>query len=201
MDKNLPVVDPKDTNAIVESLLQERGDSKKARYLGYRASGFTIREALAMVGCKQRTVEHWRREDSAFASQEAQLPELRKKLGFEFANMEFLRNYRLILQRDFEVIGKSMTKDYVLTKEEAAYLLKARGSYSPQQLEIIKNFLSGQPANLGTLGTFNFTQYILSRKGGDNGGTEGEQQEEVPDIREVPGVQGQRLLSSPTGHS
>ena len=198
MDKNLPVVDPGDTNAIVESLLQERGDSKKARYLGYRASGFTIREALAMVGCKQRTVEHWRREDSAFAAQEAQLPELRKKLGFEFANMEFLRNYRLILQKDFEVIGKSMGGE-LLTKQEAAYLLKARGSYSPQQLEIIKNFLSGQPTNLGTL---NLTQFILERKGGDNGGnSQGEQQEEVSDYGEVSGVQGQRLLPSSAGRS
>jgi len=191
MDKNLPTIAADDTNAIVESLLQERGDSRKARYLGYRASGFTIREALAMVGCKQRTAEHWRREDSAFAAQEAQLPELRKKLGFEFANMEFLRNYRLILQKDFDIIGKSMEKNYTMTKHEAAYLLKARGSYSPQQLDIIKNFLSGQPTNLGTL---NLTQFVLERKGGDNGGNsreerQGEWKEEVSDNRGLQRVQ------------
>lgn len=154
--ESLPQIQPDNPEAIVKSIVEQNWDSKKSRYIGYRASGFTIREAASLIGVNQRTIVRWRQEDSVFANMEEQLPELRKRLGLEYANMEFLRNYRLILEKDYNIIMKSM-KDDALPVQEHQYLLKARSHYTPQQLECLKGMIGDEAGR-----PLDFTKFILS---------------------------------------
>lgn len=151
-----------ETESIVQSFIQSNTDidTNKARYLGYRASGFELREALQMVGIHEKTLRRWRDADQKFAQAESNLPSIRKDLSTEFAHMEFMRNFRLVLQKDYEVISRSLDKSKlaVMSKEDYAYLIKARGHYTPQQLSAIRELLSGN----GSTKNFNFTDFILS---------------------------------------
>ena len=157
--ENSPQVQPDNPEAIVKSIVEQNWDSKKSRYIGYRASGFTIREAASLIKVNQRTIMRWRQEDPTFANMENQLPELRKRLGLEYANMEFLRNYRMLLEKDYNIIMKSMElKDgEALPVQDHQYLLKARGHYTPQQLECLKGMIGDEAGR-----PLDFTKFILS---------------------------------------
>lgn len=144
---------------LAESLLPYMlGDSKKAVYLSYRATGFAVREAIRLAGVTQRTVQRWRASDPTFNDIDGdKLPEIRKKLGANFTQLEFLRNYRLVLLKDFRIIKKSLSKDE-LTKNEQSYLIKARSNYTPQQLEILQRLLGeGAPESPRT-----FAQLVIA---------------------------------------
>ena len=134
--------------SIPRSLVPWNRDDDRSRYLGLRASGFTIREALGLIGKAGSTLSLWR-HDPTFHDLENNIPELRKTLALEYAGLEFLRNYRLILEKDFRVLKGSLTRKTVLgddgkssvTPQDAQdfqYLLKLRPHYSPQQLQAIE---------------------------------------------------------------
>jgi hypothetical protein len=138
-------------------------DSKKSTYLSYRATGFTIRESVEFVGVTERTLRNWRRYDPEFARWDREaLGELRQKLGDRYLEIEFRRNYRLILQKDYDVIKKSVEDKEPLTYQESQYLLKARSHYTPQQLETIERILSGSE---GGGEEFDWTSFVLSLRG------------------------------------
>lgn len=141
--------------SIAQSLLPYNLDDDRARYLGLRSSGFTIREALKLVGKAHSTLSYWR-QDSEFVSLETRLPELRQQLSLEYANIEFLRNYRLVLEKDYRVVKKSLT-DEDLTRQEHDYLLKMRTHYTPQQLSIIEALIGATDQEQG----FDFTRAVL----------------------------------------
>lgn len=141
--------------SITQSILPYNFDDDKARYLGLRSSGFTIREALKLIGKAHSTLSLWRKSPE-FVNLEDRLPELRRQLSLEYANLEFLRNYRLILEKDYRVIKKSLTETELLPQEHS-YLLKMRSHYTPQQLQIIEALLGLGEAS----GGFDFTQAIL----------------------------------------
>jgi len=140
---------------IAQSIIPYNRDDDRARYLGLRASGFAIREALSLVGKSQSTLSFWR-HDPVFADLESKLPELRKTLGIEYAGLEFLRNYRLILEKDYRVIRKSM-KEEELSTQEQQYLLRLRAHYTPQQLQIIEALIAGDATSDG----FNFADFVI----------------------------------------
>jgi len=141
---------------IAQSLVPYNRDDARARYLGLRSSGFGIREALRLIGKAQSTLSAWR-HDEEFASLENRLPEFRKELALEYANLEFLRNYRLILEKDYRVIKASLEKDVVLKTQDHQYLLKLRTHYTPQQLQIIEALIIGDGTGRG----FDFTDFVL----------------------------------------
>lgn len=141
---------------IAKSIVPYNRDDARARYLGLRASGFGIREALRLIGKAQSTLSAWR-HDSEFSALEDRVPELRKTLALEYANLEFLRNYRLILEKDYRVIKESLVKDAILSTQDHQYLLKMRSHYTPQQLQIIEALITGGLEG----GEFNFTNIIL----------------------------------------
>lgn len=152
-----------DTESLVMSLLPFSQDNKKARFIGYRASGFSIREACHLVGIHEKTLRRWRDPDgefydSHFVEAESKLVELRKTLGLEYAHLEFLRNYRLVLEKDFRVLSKSIDQPTTLTQQENQYLLKARSHYSPQYLQILQDMIGGQKSGE----RFDFTSFVLS---------------------------------------
>lgn len=167
---NIPAYTPEpeitgdDTESIIRSIFEVDGNSNKSRYLGYRASGFSIRESLRLTGIHEKTLHRWRDGDPQFVLQESKLPELRKTLGVNFAHLEFLRNYRLILEKDFQIIQKSLKKpdtndpSTIMTKAESDYLLKLRGQYTPQQLEVMSALIGASSTDHQPL---DFTQLVL----------------------------------------
>lgn len=142
---------------IAQSIVPFARDDARARYLGLRASGFTIREALRLIGKAQSTLSAWR-HDETFSDLETRLPELRRELALEYANLEFLRNYRLILEKDYRVIKDSLDKTKVLTTQDHQYLLKLRSHYTPQQLQVIEVLYSAGKQGQG----LDFTNFVLT---------------------------------------
>ena len=152
--------------AIAQSIIPYPRDDSRARYLGLRASGFTIREALKLTGNAHSTLSLWRKNPQ-FVDIENRLPEYQKTLSKEYANLEFLRNYRLVLEKDYRVLKHSLNPQYAdvdgikveipLTKQEQEYLIKMRSHYTPQQLQIIESIVSGD----GDKGEFDFTKFVL----------------------------------------
>jgi hypothetical protein len=148
---------PTKQESIAATLVPYRRDDPKALYLGCLACGFSIREALKHIKKAKSTLSLWRK-DQKFVELENNVPSLRKTLGIEYANLEFLRNYRLVLEKDFRVITKSLDKTQVLTKHEQDYLLKMRSHYTPQQLQIIEAIVMADTSGKG----FNFTEAVIS---------------------------------------
>lgn len=167
MEKELPATSQEES--IPRSIVPWSRDDDKSRYLGLRSSGFTIREALGLIGKAKSTLSHWR-HDSKFLELEDKLPELRRELGLEYAALEFLRNYRLILEKDYRVIKGSLTKRtrtesdgskvvLPMDSQDFQYLLKMRQHYSPQQLQAIEQ-LFGRGDGRGAM--VNFTDFVLT---------------------------------------
>ena len=141
---------------IAKSIVSYNRDDARARYLGLRSSGFSIREALRLIGKAGSTLSAWRK-DLEFKGLEERIPEFRKELALEYAHLEFLRNYRLILEKDYRVVKESLEKDVELSKQDHDYLIKLRTHYTPQQLQIMEALVSLE----GPVGGFDFTDAII----------------------------------------
>lgn len=148
----LPEMDSPE-ESIPRCIVPYNRDDDRSRYLGLRASGFTIREALGLIGKAKSTLSLWR-HDITFCELENNIPELRKTLALEYASLEFLRNYRLILEKDYRVIKGSLTRKSDIDEstgrtiirpqdaQDFQYLLKLRPHYTPQQLQAIEQLFS-----------------------------------------------------------
>lgn len=143
--------------SIVQSIFPDL--TLKNKYLSYRASGMLVREACNMTGIRQRTVERWRVDDPTFKKSEENLPATGSELANKFVHLEFLRNYRMILEKDYQIFKKSLDPVKVMSDQEHQYLLKARTHYTPQQLQILDQVLGGKEAP----GPIDFTKFILER--------------------------------------
>lgn len=155
--------------SIARSVVPWNRDDDRSRYLGLRSSGFTIREALGLIGKAKSTLSLWR-HDSKFLEQEDNLPELRKTLGLEYIALETMRNLRLLLEKDYRVAKSSLTKrkgtdkdgneiTFPMDSQDFQYLLKMRAFYSPQQFLAIEQ-LFGQGTGGGK--AVNFTDFVLT---------------------------------------
>lgn len=147
------IADRTTEEAIAQSIIPYSRDDNRARYLGLRASGFTKREAVKFLGIAESTVSMWR-TDLQFKECEDKLPEYRKQLSREYLNLEFLRNFRLILKKDFIVIKKSIEMPLQLTQHENQYLQKARAQYTPQQYQIVETIAGMKGSD------FDFTRMV-----------------------------------------
>ena len=171
MTTELPVVGTPE-ESIPRAVVPWNRDDNRSRYLGLRASGFTIREALALIGDAKSTLSHWRK-DPTFLGLENQIPELKKTLALEYASLEFLRNYRLILEKDYRVFQESLKRHTKRVKingveqdvpvgmesQDFQYLLKARAHYTPQQLQAIEQLFGKQN---GDSPMENWTDFFLT---------------------------------------
>ena len=167
MEQTLPTESPEES--IPRAVVPWNRDDDRSRYLGLRASGFTIREALGLIGKAKSTLSHWR-SDSEFAALEERLPELRKDLAMEYASLEFLRNYRLVLEKDYRVLKASLERrtrtdnngikhPIPMDSQDFQYLTKMRAHYTPQQLQAIEA-LFGRTGEGGE--TNSWTDFVLS---------------------------------------
>ena len=154
--------------SIPRSIVPYSRDDDRSRYLGLRASGFTIREALGLIGKAKSTLSMWR-HDPAFVKLEDDTPNMRRTLAMEYAGLEFLRNYRLVLEKDFRVIKGSLNrvqdhdpngKPYTVSQDsqDFQYLLKMRAHYTPQQLQAIEQLFGRKDGEK----ELNWTDFVLT---------------------------------------
>jgi len=155
----LPPSDTPKEVAVATSLIPWRKDDYRARYLGYLACGFMPEEALYMLGLSMSWLEEVRQE-AEFSTFELQVPEIRKELSKEYIELDFFRNFRMVLEKDYKVLRISLGleegkdgKVVSLSPYDQQYLLKMRSNYTPQQLQILEQVVSG------TGGDFNFAEW------------------------------------------
>lgn len=138
--------------SIPRSLVPYPRDDNRSRFLGLMSSGFTVREALGLIGDAKSTLSRWKKDPVFLDLFQNKMPELRKTLALEYPALEFLRNYRLVLEKDFRVIKESLAKKTRtvvvdgqhkevpagMGSQDFQYLLKLRAHYTPQQLQAIE---------------------------------------------------------------
>ena len=147
---------PENISSAVIPYFQD--DDKRSKYLSFRVAGFNVRESMDLSTCSWRSVKRWREDDPEFGELDTtKLPELRKQLSAEYINIEFSRNFHLVLLKDFKILLKSM-QGKELDTQEHSYLLKLRSHYTPQQLVLIKQLVgeveAGEP--------FDYTKLVLT---------------------------------------
>jgi len=160
----LPSADPKEVSAAT-TLLPYRRDDSRCRYLGYLACGFSDEEALYVLGLTRNWLENVRL-DSKFTDLEERIPEIRKELSQEYTELDFYRNFRMVLEKDHRVLRKALEMELVedaetgelvpaeLTQFDQQYLLRLRSAYTPQQLQLLEAVVSGNDGN------FNFADWV-----------------------------------------
>jgi hypothetical protein len=153
-------LDATDPQAIAEAMVPFQDDgSKKSKYLSYRVTGFTVMESCKLSGCHHKSVLRWREADARFREVDEGdgLSDLRKELAVSYLDLEFTRNFRLVLHKDFEILYKWVVGES-LTPFEAEYVVKLRSHYTPQQLAVIKQVLGGKQGDA----PFDFTKLTLT---------------------------------------
>ncbi len=157
------IIDPESTptESIAETLLPYYTEgTKKAQYLKYIIAGFSKTEASKL--CKlgkypHKTVHRWEADPVFMALLEKSRTTLRDELSNKLVDIEFTRNFMLVLQKDFDVLFKDALGEEALTKDEFAYLSLIRKFYTPQQYAMIKQMAVGG----GPDGAFDFTKTVL----------------------------------------
>lgn len=135
-------------------------DNKRATYLSYLIANFAHREACQLTPVSEKQVRRWKDADEDFRRICGEgLPDLRKQFASQFIDMQFTRNFHLVLQKDFRVLYKDAIGDE-LTENEYKYLEKIRQHYTPQSLAMVKQLLGG-----GTVEQpFDFTKLTMTIK-------------------------------------
>jgi len=164
----LPSGEPKEVSAAA-ALIPYRRDDERCKYLGYLACGFSDEEALYVLGLT-RTWLTDARLDKKFTELEEHIPDLRKELSREYTEMDFYRNFRMVLEKDHRVLRKSLEMELVedeetgemvpaeMTSQDFQYLLRLRSAYTPQQLQLLESISSGSD------GGFNFAEWVSRNK-------------------------------------
>lgn len=146
------------TEGMVQALLPHymEGD-KKATYLGYLVAGFSKHEAVKLADIHKKTVTRWTQGDPDFVDFVNKLPEVRKELGDQLLDIEFTRNFRLVLAKDFKILYKDATGK-LLSDQENNYLQTIRKFYTPQHLVALRQLLVGGD---GAEQAFDWTKAVL----------------------------------------
>jgi hypothetical protein len=149
---------PKEVS-IATTLIPWRKDDLRARYMGYLACGFSPDESLYMLGLKTTWLEE-QRQDDGFNLIELGVPEIRKELSKEYIELDFFRNFRMVLEKDYRVLKRALEMgDTIMTNQDHQYLLKMRSAYTPQQLQILEQVMKG----VGEDG-FNFARFVKEHR-------------------------------------
>lgn len=139
---------------------------RKSDYLGYRACGFSIREACNLANVTMRCLLHWRQKDKEFQEFESNnLYELQKSIGPDMARSWFLRNFVLALKVDNKILsraaltGVNQAEDIDLTDNTRArrgltarefdYLKVARSNYRAAELLALHRALMPESEDTG----------------------------------------------------
>ena len=157
-----------ETDSIAKSFLPMLTDdgfgdttsAKRAEYLSKRICNFSVRESCQLAKGAEKTVRRWRDADPDFLDLDTKgMTELRRKSSTEYIDMQFTRNFHLVLQKDFRVLYKDATGQQ-LGLSEIGYLEKIRAHYTPQSLAMVKQLLGGG----STKEPFDFTKTVFKMK-------------------------------------
>ena len=156
----LPSGEPKEVSAAT-TLIPYRRDDERAKYLGYLCCGFGDEEALYVLGLTRSWLES-ARLDKKFTDLEERIPEFHRELSREYTELDFYRNFRMVLEKDHRILRKSLemeldpeTNEPVgMTPYDQQYLLRLRSAYTPQQLQLLEAVVAGSD------GGFNFAQWV-----------------------------------------
>lgn len=167
------------TEGICQSLIPFYTDGgKKARYLSYLVAGFSVMESVKLAKVHLKSVMRWRESDLVFIELEAKVQtSLRQQLSDQIIDIEFTRNFRLVLAKDFEILFKD-AQGITLTDKEQQYLLLIRKFYTPQQFVMIKQLVSGDGKSTEA---FDFTKTVLTIR------LEKEERHELPKLQTADG--------------
>jgi hypothetical protein len=153
---------------IASSILPYSYDDNKARFLSYRSCGLSPREAIHLMGLAPSTISFWR-TDAKFVELESKIPELQDKLAKDYIKLEFFRNFRLVLEQDYRILKKVLTRKQMsvtlpngtedeipipLSTQEHDYLMKMRGQYTPQQLQVLEGIVGSKESG------FDFAEWV-----------------------------------------
>ena len=151
---------PQETLSAADSVLPrfDGSDDKKRLYLSYRLCGFGRDDATKLSGVGSRkTIYNWLKQDPAFKQvEETELVTLRKNFSKDIIALDFTRNFKLVLEKDYKVLRLAVEAPQLLSKEDNEYLGKIRGYYTPQQLQILEGFFSKKDSS-----GFDFDELIL----------------------------------------
>jgi len=115
-------------------------------------------ESVKLADIHLKTVHRWREDDPVFvALEEKAKTDLRDDLSNKLVDIEFTRNFRLVLAKDFNVLFKDATGE-TLTEPEQDYIKLIRKFYTPQQYAMIKQ-MAGSNGNSGD--GFDYTRTVL----------------------------------------
>jgi len=153
--------------SIATTLIPWRKDDNRAKYLGYLACGFNVEESLYMLGLRIDWLEEQRQDDD-FSVFELKVPEIRKELCREYIELDFFRNFRMVLEKDYRILRTALGMDssspdfdgsVMMSGQDHQYLLKMRSAYTPQQLQILEQVMRG----VGDAG-FNFAKFVAENQ-------------------------------------
>jgi len=164
----LSSAEPKEVSAAA-SLIPYRRDDERCKYLGYLCCGFSDEEALYVLGLTRSWLKS-ARQDSKFTTLEEHVPDIRKELSREYTEMDFYRNFRMVLEKDHRVLRMSLGMEMVEDEEtgdmvraemspyDQQYLLRLRSAYTPQQLQLLEAVVAGDDRG------FNFAKWVEQNK-------------------------------------
>ena len=164
-----PLEDPitTDTESIIQAIIpyvdgRDAVAQHKSQYLSFRACGFSVRESIHLSDTSERSLRRWREDDEEFRKADGEnLPELRRQAKHEILDIEYTRNFRLVLIKDHDVFRKSIEAPNEMSPEEHSYLIKARQHYTPQQLAIIHQLQASEAGTGQDSGPFSFSQFLI----------------------------------------
>ena len=134
------------TEGMVQSFIPSFIEGvKKATYLGYLIAGFSRIEAKRLTGIHDKTLTRWTQGDPDFVAFLEKIPSVRKDLSNQLIDLEYTRNFKLVLAKDFRVLYKDAIKE-PLTDQEQSYLNTIRKFYTPQHLGMLRQLLAGNVA-------------------------------------------------------
>lgn len=137
----------------------DTSESKRADYLAKRVCYFSVRESCQLAGIHEKSVRRWRESDPAFMELDTVgITKLREYLSASLVDIQFTRNFHLVLAKDFKVLYKDATEPETMTKADYAYLEKIRQFYTPQALAAVKGILSGKSGDE----PFDFTKMVVT---------------------------------------
>jgi len=163
VELNLPAGrDPE--NSIANTFIPYPRDDNRAIYLSYLACGLSPREATKLTGVDRTTVSWWR-SFPEFKKLEESIPTVREDVSKKFIEVEFFRNFMLVLEKDHQVLNRSLGLEadkyktkIAMTREDQEYLLKMRTFYTPQHLAAMEQIVKGGK------GAFDFAQFLSANK-------------------------------------
>ena len=130
------VISPEDTEqTLLARIPFLAGSSNMANYLSYRATGFSVKEAAQLAGVTYPTLLEWRAVNEAFVAIETSetLLDLQNNVAQDVIRLEFLRNMRVLLNKDSAVIRAANEDIETLSDREYEYFKLIRKHYTASE--------------------------------------------------------------------